>query len=435
MKYSDFFYIPKEQISREEIIKNLRIFGKGKDDNPLIRDCWKETDEFWLVPRFWGTAKFSGKNQTKKPKSSWVKKKEFLPRYNQQELIEDSTQLLKDEFGCRVEAQTGFGKTACCLQVASNLKTKVLVIVDKEDLADQWKNEFETWFEGSVGLVRGDSLDYDHPLTIATSQTLYSRRDTLPADFWKAFGCIIVDEGHSFSAKSFYTSVNKFHARYRLACSATWRRKDELDPLWDLAISDKVVIGVRTDNLERKYKIVYKNFGFRKGQFFNRWTGQPDFNLILKALAENDQYNGYLANLLAEMVAQGRNPVLACKRVHQVEELYKRLSPIFEVGVYSGTFEGKTVKKEELQKAKDAQIILATFGKIEKGTDIKRLDTMIIASPISDQEQLIGRIARQSEGKTSCEVYDIRFPEIPFTNKGDNQRDTIYRRLRWQRIE
>ena len=430
--YSDYFYVEKDSVTYDEIRKNLRVFGKGKDDAPLVRDCWEELDDFWAVPRAWGIKNFPGVNKTKKPRANWEAKKTFKPRYNQADVIKKTIKILKHSLGCRIEAKTGYGKTTTCLQVAAKLKTRVLIVVDKEDLADQWKAEFESWFKGSIGLVQGDVLDYDHPVTIAMAQTLYSRKDSLPQKFWKHFGCVIVDEGHSFSAKSFYTTVNKFHARYRLACSATWRRKDQLDDLWDLAISSEVVKGVRTDGLKRKYRVEQLAFGFTKGQFINHWNRQPDFNKVLKALAECNEYNEWLANKALELLEEREQVMIACIRTAQIEAL-EDLLPAGMVGIYTGKHRDKKVTKKQLEEAKSKKIILATFKKVEKGSDIPSLDTMIIASPISDQEQLIGRIAREHKGKEDCLVIDVRFPEIPFTNKCERDREALYSKLNWEK--
>lgn len=432
-KYSDYFYVSKDEIDYSEIKKHLRVFGKGKDDMPLVRDCWIDYDEeYWAVPRAWGLANFDGENKTKKPRGKWVSKTDFSPRHNQGEVISAATDLLKDTLGCRIEAKTGYGKTATCLQIASNFNTPTLVVVDKEDLAKQWEKEFHTFFKGSVGLVQGDNLDYDHPFTVAMAQTLYSRSETLPKKFWKAFGMVIVDEGHTFSAKSFYTTINQFHARYRLSCSATWRRKDELDPLWDLSISDQVVQGIRTDTLKRRYQVTDLRFGFKKGHFLNHWNGQPDFNKILAALAECQEYNEWLIESAQELLEVREQVMIVCKRKQQIEILSSMLQPD-EYGIYCGTHLGKKVTEKQLKGAVKKPIILATLKKVEKGSDIPSLDTMIIASPISDQEQLIGRTTRIKEGKTDCLVIDPRFPEIPFLNGCNRSRDRLYKKLNWEK--
>jgi superfamily II DNA or RNA helicase len=430
--YSDYFYIEKEKLPYNELRKHLRIFGKGKDDMPIVRDTWEDFDDFWGVPRAWGLKNFKGRNKTKRPKAEWKPKGKYVPRYNQEEVITKAVKILRNTLGCRLEAKTGYGKTATCLQIASKLKTRVLIVVDKEDLADQWKKEFEKFFEGEVGLVQGDTLDYDHPVTIAMSQTLYSRKDDFPQKFWKHFGCIIVDEGHSFSAKSFFTTVNKFYARYRLACSATWRRKDELDPLWDLSISDEVVKGVRTDALKRLYKVEEVKFGFTTGQFIRHWDKQPDFNRILKALAESEDYNKWLVERTKSLLKTRKQVIIVCSRTAQIEALEDLFDE--DVGIYTGKHRDKKVTKKELEEAKKKRIILATLKKVEKGSDIPSLDTMIIASPISDPEQLIGRIARQHEGKTDCLVIDVRFKDIVFTNKSERSRDSHYKKLGWIQV-
>ena len=69
---------------------------------------------------------------------------------------------------------------------------------------------------------------------------------------------------------------------------------------------------------------------------------------------------------------------------------------------------------------------------MKKGIDIPRLDTLIIAAPIRDQEQLIGRINRELEGKKECLVIDVRFPEISYLNGQSRNRDKLYKKLGWK---
>ena len=410
---------------------------QGPEKAPFPKDTWHDAGDYWAVPRFWGQQNFKGKNKTVRPRAKWTPKIEFEARHNQSEVISDCLKTLKSINGVLLEAKTAYGKTVTALQIAAQMNTKVMLVADETDLIDQWETEYKSFFEGEVGRVQGDQLNYDTNLTVATSQTLYSRYESLPKKFWKSFGMVIIDEGHSFSCDSFFTSVNKFHARYRFAVSATWRRKDLLDPLWELALSDQYVKGVRSDNLTKNYKIVNHNYGFDKISFMSRrkWSPGLDFNKILSTLAECDEYNDYLASTIESLISEGRNVVLACKRTHQIEQIEDRLKlKGITCGIYAGKHRGKSVKKAELESAKDANPILATFSKIEKGTNIPRLDCLIIASPISDPEQLIGRVTREYPNKLDCLVMDMRFPEIKYLNGQNRNKDKLFKKLGWNLI-
>ena len=52
---------------------------------------------------------------------------------------------------------------------------------------------------------------------------------------------------------------------------------------------------------------------------------------------------------------------------------------------------------------------MGTFSQAQEGLDIPVLDTIILASPKSDVKQAVGRILRETEGKTNYAlILDIR---------------------------
>ena len=71
----------------------------------------------------------------------------------------------------------------------------------------------------------------------------------------------------------------------------------------------------------------------------------------------------------------------------------------------------KQVKKEE------SLILVATGQKIGEGFDCPRLDTLMLAAPVSFDgrlEQYIGRLNRDYEGKKAVYVYDYIDSHIKF---------------------
>jgi superfamily II DNA or RNA helicase len=66
------------------------------------------------------------------------------------------------------------------------------------------------------------------------------------------------------------------------------------------------------------------------------------------------------------------------------------------------------LKQEEKDKsAEDASIILASYGLASRGTDIPRLETLILATIRTDMRQVLGRIERFLVGKKTPIIIDI----------------------------
>ena len=54
---------------------------------------------------------------------------------------------------------------------------------------------------------------------------------------------------------------------------------------------------------------------------------------------------------------------------------------------------------EERERAKRKQIVIATYKIMAEGTDIPALDTLFMATPKVDIEQVVGRIQRPADDK------------------------------------
>lgn len=98
------------------------------------------------------------------------------------------------------------------------------------------------------------------------------------------------------------------------------------------------------------------------------------------------------------------------------------------MGYYAGSIGGKTIGKDELEESKKAQIILATFAKMSEGTDIPTLDTLFLATPASDIEQVVGRIQRFEGAKKTLLVVDAYF-DTKYNRSLRDKREEILKKL------
>lgn len=349
-------------------------------------------------------------------------------RYNQEEVVKKAVQFLTKTGGVLIEAGTGFGKSKVSCLIAGKLGTPTLILVHKTDLLDRWKKECFDTFGFEAGHIQGDIWDI-RQITVATVQTLYSRLEDIQkiAD---DFGFVICDEGHRFPGEMFTTVISHLPAKYRMAVSATWRRKDGLEPLWFNHISDKIVSGVKKD-----LEVVYRPLAFRgmdDRQFYHR--GDISHTKCLTVIAEDSAYNDFCAGVIAEMVKKGKNILAITHRLSQISEIRDRLKKAgIASGVYVGKYRGKILKSEDLEKAIEHQVILGTFGKISEGSDIPKLDTLILLTPCSDPEQAVGRICRKYPGKTRAVVLDL-FPATGYNYALAKKRQRIYEKLGIKRV-
>ena len=122
------------------------------------------------------------------------------------------------------------------------------------------------------------------------------------------------------------------------------------------------------------------------------------------------------------------------------ENLYERLTEYADkVFLMTGNNSKKEHKKirEELQSvtAEETLVLVATGSLVGEGFDFPRLDTLIMATPVSFQsvvEQYAGRLNRDYEGKTKVIVYDYVDSHIAMFDKMYAKRLKAYKQIGYE---
>lgn len=124
------------------------------------------------------------------------------------------------------------GKTEIALKAIADTGQRTLVLVHTERILKNWvATANERFGKRAAGAVYGKAKQFDRPITVGMLQTIRNvlRRDP---DFANRFGCVVLDEAHHAPATTFSEVVNAFPARWRLAFTATPRRKDGKEVLF-----------------------------------------------------------------------------------------------------------------------------------------------------------------------------------------------------------
>lgn len=337
-------------------------------------------------------------------------------------------------------AHTGWGKSIGVLTVAARLGVSTLIIVDQENLKEQWYGVLMDRFgfkAEEIGIIQGKKCSYEgKAVTIAMVQTLSQKR--FAQKLYDAFGFVVVDECHVIGAPTFSSVLLDFSATYRMGVSATPKRRDALQKLIDYNLGP---VRVYVDDEHDPSAVyiathptvysAYANKAPKIGRFINEVTGDGSRNLLV---AESAAY----------LHDTGRDILVLSDRVEHLHHLkslcYYLGIPDDEMGVYAGyTLEyryakdptpirrppgltkhagdddtkagfyytpvvlkliSKKSRKKDLDQVKTtARIIWSTYGKFSKGVDEPRLCGGVDASPRSRSEQVQGRILRKVDGK------------------------------------
>jgi superfamily II DNA or RNA helicase len=332
------------------------------------------------------------------PELTWPKGTAF--REGQERAVKLLYKKLQETDGGLFVAPCGSGKTLMTLALLSLLKRPAVVLTHQETLASQWHRDAKDFFPDiRLGHVQRDTQRFEncHVVT-ALFQTVYRRIDSLPADFFRFGGIVIIEEGHVVPAKTFETVLRQFYARFRLAISATFRRKDGLEPVWYWHIGKKLV-EAKTAQLTGNF--VQVNWTTNLSETLFRTGRNLNTAAFVSAIAKNHKRNHWLTQQALDASASGRRVLILSDRTEQCDELRKlciteglKKNRITSVGVFY-----KSMNADDLELLANKEIIIATYQKMGLGVDIPKLDTLFLATPRSDIEQFAGRIRRPVEKK------------------------------------
>lgn len=429
LRYGAMVSIPKELLTHQQIayFKKRLTFQIEKYDGSIhTRVCYFDDIEYLRVPRQWALDDPTVKGIfDKAPHLSNDAVENPLPwpefqgsyRPGQKEAVDKMVSLFKrGKQGLRLEGQCGSGKTIVSLVIASQIQQKTLVLVPQGHLAKQWADPFNSeLFPGlKTARLSGQKWeDYaDAHVVVMTFQMFYSRftGDKLPEDFLEQFGLLIIDEGHRVAAETFLEALEHIPAKLRMAVSATWRRKDGLEDTWNWHIGEIGAV-MKTKTLSCHYYQVPIQCKLSESKF--QYAGNFNQAKFITAISEYGRLNEWLTENIVNAATSGRKTVICSQRVSQLEILHNQITKLLEekgidktAGFFVGSLKGKQLKESQLNEASQCDIILATYSKMAEGVDIPKLDTIFLASPMSDVEQAVGRIRRIYDGKKQPLVVD-----------------------------
>lgn len=306
---------------------------------------------------------------------------------------------VSNKFGGFGIAPCGTGKTVMGSATACGLGLSTLVIVGKEFLYKQWKNAFEnfTRIDGKkpkVGKIQRKRCNFgpDYPFVIAMAQSLASQ--DYPDEMYRAFGTIIVDEVHHIAAETWFEAISRFYSRYILGVTATLRRKDNLEAVFDYTVGP-VLYEMDREPIEADvYYVPVRWVGDRKSVMR---VGKLDKNKVSKKLMNDAPRNQILVKYMKEACREKRKVLLLSARRDHLHILFQRLPS--DVRKHAGYYMGGMKQSELDHVAENKRIMLGTYSMASEGLDVKEIDVLILATPTSDVEQPVGRALRVGSAK------------------------------------
>lgn len=365
---------------------------------------WRNTS---LDQRVWGHSMMSQHGGCK-----------FKERNKEQvRVINESVSLLRVASSHVVEASTGFGKTFCAINIAEMMGRKTLIVVNKEDQLASWTQEIKKFFavpDEEVGILQQNKCQIEgRSYVIAMVHSLAQRE----YDFdLSEFGLIIFDEVHHMSAETFSRVAAMFPAMLRLGFSATTKRSDGKEGLFQAHIGRVLV---KAKLLPMPPKILVKYTGWvlpkvlRRDSHGNMMRIQIPHEAgklmhVITAMAQNQERNEMIVNIAVQAYKKGRwvvvmSELAEAKHLGILREMCKRKGvPDEDMGYYKGG-----MKQAALEVTKTKHLAFATFNMTGEATDVPWWDCLIMATPRAQVVQAVGRVCREHPGKPKPVVVDL----------------------------
>lgn len=373
-------------------------------------------------------------------------------------------ELLRHECGI-LSAPTGFGKTVIAAYLIGTLRLRTLVIVPSTPLLDQWQERLATFLSideelpelltktgrtsrrrrSLVGRIGGGRSVPGGIVDIATYQSLLEGRELSGRrrvkGLVRGYGMVICDECQHGAAPQLAQVLATTTASRVYGLSATPRRSDGLEGILYMQC------GAVVHRVDPRQQAQEQGFARLLEPRFThiRLAGieaGSSFNQVLDRLCAHPARNRLIAQDTVLALRAGRRPLVITRRREHATLLAKLiLEQGFKVFLLSGAMPARERREQvhEIAEAADdvSFAVVATGSYLGEGFDEPRLDTLVLATPVSWEgvvTQYLGRLHREREGKNEVIVYDYVDTSVPMLDRMYKKRLKSYARLGYELI-
>jgi superfamily II DNA or RNA helicase len=310
------------------------------------------------------------------------------------------------------------------------------VVVHNTFLRDQWTERVKAFLPNTrIGRVQADVCDVENKdIVIVMLQTLSMKE--LNVDVFKAIGLVIVDECHHIASEVFVQALPKVTSRHMLGLSATPDRKDRLmfaihrflgPLLYKSDTGDSVDTAVNVEVYE------YQNDDPEFNEIVTCKSGPSEgmvsVPIMVNKLTACEDRTRWLCRILEDVSEGGRQILVLSDRVQHCQDILAGLpDDLRETACILGTAVKADVRAEY---CKTKSILIATYSMCKEGFDVPTLNTLMMATPRPDIDQIVGRILRVE--KTGRVVHPLIIDIVdPQFRRQFGVRNSLYRKRQYR---
>lgn len=383
---------------KELIKKDLSIYIKSDYSQPkrYLAYIYSKKDELYSLPFSWCIENIQDKMEYNfkviKESNNRIPDSNIILRKNQLKCVDICVkELQKEDYGGGIiNLSTGSGKTIISLYLISKFKYRTLIVVNKIELMNQWKEAINKIFKGvvKVGIIQGSTFDTDCPITIGMLQTI-SQNKNYTREMFEDFTLVIIDEVHNTPSEVFNKVLHKTRNKYVFGLSATINRKDGMEKIIYWHIGNVLYSDSNTSTKQStEFKTVFhKGVSSKEEYIFN---GKLNLSKMINNLTEDKERTKIIyETILSVIINESRRLLVLSDRIDLLVDLNKLLGDKI-----SGMFIGNT-STEEKEKSRNKRVMLATYAIASEGFNHPKLNSILFATPRSNVKQSIGRIYRK----------------------------------------
>jgi superfamily II DNA or RNA helicase len=419
------YKIAKEKVNADEVRKTLTVkpyvpsvFVPNKNAIPRYK-VYAEVEDAFYLPKHYGMDTYgpvgsSTRNVAETDAKFWT----FGGSIRPQQVPVVNSFLKPEPHDGILSLHTGGGKTVCALYIASQLRVPTLVIVHNSFLRDQWEDRVRTFLpKARIGRIQGDKCEVENcDVVIAMLQTLSMREITIAT--FKPIGLVIVDECHHIASEVFVQALPKVTSKYMLGLSATPSRKDGLmhvahwflgPLLYNSNTGDITDTGVQVEVYE------YPNDDPVFNEIIYNQQGVMFTTLMINKLTACEHRTKWLVEILTDVLEEAphRQVLVLTDRVQHTKDLLAALPETLQKSSAILSQDVPAAKRTEF--CSSCSVLIATYAMCKEGFDVPTLNTLLMATPRPDVDQIVGRILRVEKSAPPGQQQQTLLPFLPVT--------------------
>ena len=361
-------------------------------------------------------------------------------------------EMMRHENGI-LQAATAFGKTVLSCAMIAKRGISTLILVEKTDLLDQWTEAIQKFLEineelpkymtksgrtykrkSLVGRLKAAHDSLTGIIDIAMVGSVIKKG--MPHEKLSKYGMVIADECHHMASETALEVMSCVKSKYVYGITATPERADGMEKavymvMGPIRYKYTALDQAQNDKMDRFVRTRFTRAVVERGK-----NEKLSSNEAYEILRNNEQRDKQIVEDVVTCVENGRTPVILSRFKDHSERLYTLLKNcadnVFLV-MGNGTRENRDiVDRMKNVNGNESLILVATGKKLGEGFDFPRLDTLMMAEPVSFKsvlEQFVGRLGRAYPGKKDIIVYDYVDRNIPMFDVMFTKRLKAYKKI------